>query len=176
MTAAGAKGNTLNQNLQFLGASDIDDLKSKFLNMAAVLESNINGGPDLSFVNGMWVAHTHKLRDSFKQLANTLYKTEPKVVDFKRKEEVVEEVNLWANIASKGLIPEILKPNHINNKTTVLFANALYFKGTWNFDQERTIDKDFYLLNGDKISVPFMTGCYDYSYGSFEGYQAAKIP
>ncbi|XP_059281565.1 serpin-Z10-like [Lycium ferocissimum] len=143
--------------------------------MTDVLESN-SGGLDLSFLNGMWVAHKHKLRDSFKQLATTLYKTEPRVVDFERKVMVVEEVNLWANIASKGLITEILEPKHINNKTTVLFANALYFKGTWNFDQERTIDKEFYLLNGDKISVPFMTGCYDYSYGSFEGYQVAKIP
>nr|XP_016433234.1 PREDICTED: serpin-Z10-like [Nicotiana tabacum] len=40
----------------------------------------------------------------------------------------------------------------------------------------RTINKDFYLLNGDEVSVPFMTGCYDFHYGSYEGYQVAKIP
>nr|XP_018631761.1 serpin-Z10-like [Nicotiana tomentosiformis] len=43
-------------------------------------------------------------------------------------------------------------------------------------DLHRTINKDFYLLNGDEVSVPFMTGCYDFRYGSYEGYQVAKIP
>ncbi|WMV27510.1 hypothetical protein MTR67_020895 [Solanum verrucosum] len=176
MTAAGATGDTLNQMLRFLGVQDIDDLNSKFSNLSSVMERNSNGGPALSFLNGMWVAHTHEIRDSYKQLANTLYEIDPKVVDFERKEEVVDEVNTWVESASRGLITNIIKPNHINDKTKVILTNALYFKGTWNFDQERTIDKDFYLLNGDKISVPFMTGCYDYKYGSFEGYQVAKIP
>ncbi|MCD7460516.1 hypothetical protein HAX54_043682 [Datura stramonium] len=90
MTAAGARGDTLNQMLQFLGVSDIDDLNSKFLNMTSVLGSNINGGPDLSFLNGIWVAHTHQIRDSFKELADTVYKAVPKVVDLKLKVESLD--------------------------------------------------------------------------------------
>lgn len=85
MTAAGAKGDTLNQMLRFLGVRDSSDLSSKYLNMANVIERNSNGGPDLSFLNGMWVAHTHEIRESFKHLASTLYQIEPKVVDFKLK-------------------------------------------------------------------------------------------
>ncbi|TMW88482.1 hypothetical protein EJD97_018513 [Solanum chilense] len=176
MTAVGATGDTLDQMLRFLGVRDINDLNSKFLNMIHVIESHSNGGPDLSFVNGMWVAHTHEIRDSFKHLANTLYKIQPKIVDFKLREEVAEDVNIWAESASRGLIKDILKPKHITNDTTVLLANALYFKGRWDFDEERTIDREFYLLNGDMISVPFMTGCDNFTYGSFEGYQVAKIP
>ncbi|XP_006354959.2 serpin-Z2B-like isoform X1 [Solanum tuberosum] len=176
MTAVGARGDTLDQMLRFLGVGDINDLNSKFLNMTTVIESNSNGGPDLSFLNGMWVAHTHEIRDSFKHLATTLYKIEPKIVDFKLKEEVAEDVNIWAETASRGLIKDILKPKYITDDTKVLLANALYFKGTWDFDEERTMDRDFYLLNGDNISVPFMTGCDNFTYGSFEGYQVAKIP
>ncbi|XP_055835438.1 serpin-Z10-like [Solanum dulcamara] len=176
MMAAGATGDTLYQMLRFLGVRDINDLSSKFLNMATVIENNSNGGPDLSFLNGMWVAHTHEIRDSFKHLTNTLYKIEPKIVDFKLKNEVVEDVNTWAESASRGLIKDILQPKHIRDETTVLLANALYFKGTWKFNEERTRDKDFYLLNGDTISVPFMTGCDNFTYGSFEGYQVTKIP
>lgn len=85
-------------------------------------------------------------------------------------------MNTWAESASKGLIKNILQRKHIKDRTTVLLANALYFKGTWNFDEKHTIDKDFYQLNGDKISVPFMTGCHNFTYGSFEGYQVVKIP
>ncbi|KAK4722819.1 hypothetical protein R3W88_013052 [Solanum pinnatisectum] len=162
--------------LRFLGVRDINDLNSKFLNMSNVIEVISNGGPDLSVLNGMWVAHTHEIRDSFKHLATTLYKIEPKIVDFKLKQAVVKDVNTWAESASKGLIKDILKPKNIRDNTKVLLANALYFKGTWNYDEERTIDKYVYLLNGDKISVPFMTGCDNFTYGSFEGYQVAKIP
>ncbi|XP_019238574.1 PREDICTED: serpin-Z4-like [Nicotiana attenuata] len=41
---------------------------------------------------------------------------------------------------------------------------------TWedNFDEYRTINKDFHQLNGDKFSVPFMTGCGKFLYGSYE--------
>ncbi|KAF3648707.1 hypothetical protein T459_13112 [Capsicum annuum] len=53
MTAAGATGHTLNQMIQFLGVSDINELNSKFANMADVIDSNGNGGPDLSFLNGI---------------------------------------------------------------------------------------------------------------------------
>ncbi|KAM3237280.1 hypothetical protein P3S67_011702 [Capsicum chacoense] len=176
MMPAGATGDTLNQMLQFLGCRDIAELNSKFANMAAVLSSNSNGGPDLSFLNGMWVAHTHQLRDSFKELAISLYKIEPKVVDFKLKEEVVKDVNTWAESASRGLIKDILKPDHIKEETKVLLANALYFKGTWKFDEKYTTDKYFHLLNGDKISVPFMTVCNEFTYGSFKGCQVVKIP
>ncbi|KAM3341990.1 hypothetical protein P3S68_026956 [Capsicum galapagoense] len=65
MTATGATGDTL---LQFLGVSNIDELNSTFANMADVIESNGNGGPDLSFLNGMWVAHTHQRRDTLTKI------------------------------------------------------------------------------------------------------------
>ncbi|KAF3648710.1 hypothetical protein FXO37_19309 [Capsicum annuum] len=68
MTAAGATGHTLNQMIQFLGVSDINELNSKFANMADVIDSNGNGGPDLSFLNGMWVAHTHQRRDTLTKI------------------------------------------------------------------------------------------------------------
>nr|XP_016464709.1 PREDICTED: serpin-Z3-like [Nicotiana tabacum] len=104
MTAAGATGDTLNQMLQFLGVRNIDDLNSNFLKMAAVFESNSerdSNCPDLSFVSGIWVSYTHELKDSFKELVNTLYKTEAKSVDFQRKEEVVKEANLWASVVKR---------------------------------------------------------------------------
>ncbi|XP_059284683.1 serpin-ZXA-like [Lycium ferocissimum] len=93
-------------------------------------------------------------------------------------EEVVKEANSWAKSATKGLIDEVLKPKHIKESTVLLLGNALYFKGTWkdNFIESLTRDKDFYLLNGGKVPVPFMTGCHSYLYGSFESYQVVKIP
>lgn len=114
MTAVGAMGDTLDQMLRFLGVRDINDLNSKFLNMIHVIESNSNGGPDLSFLNGMWVAHTHEIRDSFKHLANTLYKIQPKIVDFKLRVSalfnfVIYVKTIWYDIIHQNTILFIMK-------------------------------------------------------------------
>ncbi|XP_075092260.1 serpin-Z10-like [Nicotiana tabacum] len=157
---------------------NIDDLNTNFLDMAAIATTNSDGGPDLCFLSALWIDEKFRLKKSYQELVKNVYKTTAKNVDFKRKEEVVEEANSWAKSATKGLIEQVLKPEHINEDATLLLGNALYFKGTWkdNFIQSLTQDKDFYLLNGDKVLVPFMTGCDNYTYGSFESYQAVKIP
>ncbi|KAJ0615845.1 putative Serpin family protein [Helianthus annuus] len=73
--------------------------------------------------------------------------------------EVADEVNLWAEKQTNGLIKELLPADEVSSLTRLIFANALYFKGTWSvpFDQERTKESDFYLLGGNKVQVPFMT-------------------
>jgi len=45
---------------------------------------------------------------------------------------VTKEVNLWAEKETNGLIKEILPQGSVDNLTRLIFANALYFKGTWN--------------------------------------------
>ncbi|KAF6161128.1 hypothetical protein GIB67_007769 [Kingdonia uniflora] len=52
-------------------------------------------------------------------------------------EEVRARVNKWAEKATNGLIESVLPPESITNKTKLLLANALYFKGIWKeeFDE-----------------------------------------
>ncbi|CAK9178614.1 unnamed protein product [Ilex paraguariensis] len=94
-------------------------------------------------------------------------------------DEIVEEANSWAKNATKGLIKDVLQREHINPNTKLLLGNALYFKGAWNpneFNHKKTEKRDFYLLNGNKVSVPFMTSKNKYLYGSFNGFKFLKIP
>ncbi|GKD76402.1 serpin-ZX [Tanacetum coccineum] len=60
----------------------------------------------------------------------------------------------------------------------MVIANALYFKGDWAnpFYADETKDKDFSLITGEKVSVPFMTSNQEFEYGSFKGYKMIKIP
>ncbi|CAK9178613.1 unnamed protein product [Ilex paraguariensis] len=105
---------------------------------------------------------------------------EAKNVDFKtRADEIVKEANSWTENATKGLIKDVLQRGNINSNTTLLQGNALYFKGSWNpneFNHKKTEKRDFYLLNGKKVSVPFMTGNNKYLYASFNGFKLLKIP
>jgi serpin B len=45
---------------------------------------------------------------------------------------VTDEVNLWAEKETKGLIKDILPPESVDNLTKLIFTNALYFKGEWD--------------------------------------------
>ncbi|TXG69387.1 hypothetical protein EZV62_004322 [Acer yangbiense] len=76
--------------------------------------------------------------------------------------------------------PTLSFVNGNEDKTALILANALYFKASWDqsFDISNTKHKDFYLLNGQTVKVPFITN-HNYVfhfYGSFDGYNVLKIP
>ncbi|KAL1096255.1 hypothetical protein V6Z11_D06G211300 [Gossypium hirsutum] len=77
-------------------------------------------------------------------------------------EQVVAEVNAWAETATRGLIRNLLTAEALkvkNEYAALILANALYFKGTWAqlFDTSKTKQRVFHLLDGEKVHVPFMT-------------------
>lgn len=89
-------------------------------------------------------------------------------------------MNLWAETATRGLIKHLLPSGSLNCDTKLVVANALYFKGEWEqkFDTSKTQLRDFHLLNGETVKVPFMTTprFLKHLYGSFHGYKVLKIP
>ncbi|KAL7262068.1 hypothetical protein ACSBR1_000449 [Camellia fascicularis] len=170
MFAAGTKGCTPEKHLDFVGLKSIEDVNLKSMKVMNVTcqrrpSQNITGG--------------HRRDPIISFLLSRVYKAESKVVDFQNKaDEVVNEVNSWAKVASRGFITNILNPKSLSLDTSIILANGLYFKGTWSieFDAKYTKNRDFYLLNGDTVSVPFMTNHRDkYLYKSFEGFKVLKI-
>nr|ABN06160.1 Proteinase inhibitor I4, serpin [Medicago truncatula] len=93
-------------------------------------------------------------------------------------DEVREEVNLWAEKETKGLIKNLLPHRSVDSLTSLIFANALYFKGVWQrpFDTSKTKDYDFDLLNGKSVKVPFMTSKNDQFISSFDGFKVLGLP
>ncbi|KAH7532794.1 hypothetical protein FEM48_Zijuj04G0059900 [Ziziphus jujuba var. spinosa] len=183
LIAAGSKGQTLQQLLHFLGSTSVGDLNLlslKIINLASPAE-NVAGGPLLSFVNGAWLDQSFTLKSSFEEIVKGSYKAELKSVDFVTKaEEVVKQVNSWAEAATKRLIKDLLPIGSLKSDTALVLANALYFKGAWyqQFDPSSTQLRDFHLLNGQTLQVPFMTTnrYIRHLYGLFDGYKVLQIP
>ncbi|KAM0024160.1 putative Serpin family protein [Helianthus debilis subsp. tardiflorus] len=177
LLAQGTTGRTRDQLLAFLKTNTTHNLNSLYSQYVSSIfgdscssdgprlssifgDSSSSDGPRLSIANGVWVDKTLSLKPSFKQVVDDVYKAVCKQVDFQTKAaEVVDEVNLWAERQTNGLIKELLPADGVSSLTRLIFANALYFKGTWRdpFDREATIESDFYLLGGNKVQVPFMT-------------------
>ncbi|KAA8530476.1 hypothetical protein F0562_005185 [Nyssa sinensis] len=188
LLAVGSTGKTLEQLLFHLGSKNIDDLNFLSSQIVALITTtgpsegkSLLAGPLLSFVNGAWVDQRFSLKPSFKGFVEGVYKAEAREVDFLNKaDKVRDEINSWSESATKGLIKELLPSGSLDDDTTLVLANALYFKGTWSrkFDETMTRDRDFRLLGGQLVRVPFMTARqYEQQlYGSFDGYKILRIP
>ena len=95
--------------------------------------------------------------------------------------EVAEEVNSLTEKPTQGHIKELHPYESLNSDTTIVLANALYFKGSWDqkFDASKTQHKNFYLLNGQVIQVPFMTTqklLEELQYECFPSFMVLKLP
>ncbi|KAJ7971128.1 Serpin-ZX like [Quillaja saponaria] len=188
LIAAGSTGHTLKQLLSFLGSESIHNLNllsSEVISRIRLEDESgrgsVTGGPLLSFVNGSWVDQSFGLKPSFEEVVRHVYKGQAKEVDFITKsDEVTHEVNSWVENATNGLIKDLLPSGCLDSDTRLVLANALYFKGSWDrrFDPSKTENKDFHLLTGQTVQVPFMT-CkkYEkYGYKSFDSFKILQIP
>ncbi|KAG5539430.1 hypothetical protein RHGRI_019838 [Rhododendron griersonianum] len=188
MVAAGSNGATLDHFFVLLGSKTVKEINSESSKMMAVaadvrLDSANNGAEDndgispvLAMVNGAWFDQRFPLKPSYGEgILKGIFNCEAKTAD-----QVREEINAWAEAASRGLIKDFLEPNSPSSEAALVLINGLYFKGNWNcdykFDSELTKNRDFYLMNGDIVSVPFMTSCACYPCQSFYGFKVLSIP
>ncbi|KAF5806509.1 putative Serpin family protein [Helianthus annuus] len=181
--AAGSKGQTLDQLLAFLKTNTTDNLNSLYSQLVPSIfpEARPRGGPGprVSFANGFWVDKTLSLKPTFKQVVDTVYKSECNQVDFHNKAaEVADELNSWAEEKTNGLIKQVITADEISNVTWLVFANAIYFKGLWRdkFKPKNTKEYDFHLLNGNKVQVPFMTNFALKSVGVYDDFKVLRLP
>ncbi|KAG6543238.1 hypothetical protein Mapa_015489 [Marchantia paleacea] len=181
MAGAGANGATL-QEIQACLKLPEGEAMHQFtsqLQSAILKDGSDKGGPLLSFTNGLWVDKTVTLKSSFKDLVKGSYGTEARTADFADKaEEERKGINKWVLDETKGRIEDLLPEGSVNEKTAMVLANALYFKGTWKkqFNPEETKDDEFHLLDGKTVSVPFMTSNKKQFLRRYNSYKVLKVP
>ncbi|KAF3773981.1 hypothetical protein EJ110_NYTH54154 [Nymphaea thermarum] len=92
--------------------------------------------------------------------------------------EVKNEVNLWAEGQTNGLIKELLPSGSVDDSTRLILASALYFKGAWKdeFDASVTKEGSFYPLSGESVQVMFMTSSKEQFIAAFPGFKVLKLP
>ncbi|KAL6203066.1 hypothetical protein ACLB2K_026770 [Fragaria x ananassa] len=177
-----AARNNFPQLLSFLNSKSIAELNSLVGDLVAsvLVDSPTRGWPRLNFTNGVWVDESEPLDESYKKVVLDSYKAALNHVDFKTNpEQVRSQVNAWVKKETKGLIPQILPPGSIKTETSLICANALYFKATWSkphFTEPKTKEHEFHLMNGDSVmKVPFMTSNDCHYIGAFDGFKVLRL-
>ncbi|CAH8386840.1 unnamed protein product [Eruca vesicaria subsp. sativa] len=167
--------------LSFLRSSSTDELNAVFGEICSVVlaDGSASGGPKIAAVNGVWIDQSLSVDSSWNDLLVNSFKAEFAQVDFSTKGEIVRmEVNAWASRHTNDLIQDLLPQGSVTSLTNWIYGNALYFKGAWKekFEKYLTKNKPFYLLNGESVSVAFMSNYENQYVKAYDGFKVLRLP
>ncbi|PIS38863.1 MAG: proteinase IV [Candidatus Nealsonbacteria bacterium CG08_land_8_20_14_0_20_43_11] len=113
----------------------------------------------LSIANALWAQNDYKFLDEYLTTLQQYYAGKAANVDFKNStEEVRKTINKWVEDKTNNKIKDLFPQGSLDNMTRLVLTNAIYFKGTWvkQFEKSQTRDEDFRVSSVNTIKVPMM--------------------
>jgi serpin B len=183
MTAAGARGTTLDEMLKVLHLpADAAATDAGF----RALFDGVNGGRSakrayqLSTANAIWAQKGYPWRPEFKDRVAGNYGAGLREADFASAHESARvAINAWVEKETREKIKELLAKGTVDADTRMVLTNAVYFKGDWaaKFDKALTKDAPFTAADGTKADVPLMHREGEYGYAEpAAGVQLLDLP
>ncbi len=176
MTYNGAVGETQAAMARVLG---LDGLSLEEVNRAnrewlAALE-NPGKKVELSLANSLWIRQGYPVHAAFLDRNRSFYRAEVQELDFANP-AAVKSINDWVSKSTRGKIPQIL--DQIPGNVVLYLINALYFKGEWThqFEKSRTQLAPFHLLDGTRKNVPMMRQEREFPYLEGDGFRMVSLP
>ena len=157
-------------NVKALHSGNLDLQKS--LDLESELAS-------LAVANRLWPDQRLPLRDSFLNLSLSNYLARPEALDFAGNPAgATGRINAWIADQTQQMIPELLQPGDITPATLLVLTNAIYFKGTWQyqFDPKLTVNQSFRVDPQTTVEAPFMVQKGALPYAGFPGAQVVELP
>ena len=153
MLAEGAEGETKNALNEYLGTDDFAAYARMYMNVIKSYNTE-----DENY------GYTSKLK--------------AEILDFSDKENTCNTINAWCNENTEGLIPEIMKPDMLNENSELCLTNSLYFESGWSQDPWDVSDEKEKF--GDNEETKYMTSIGDNYYENdaataFEKYYANNL-
>ncbi|CAL7940869.1 unnamed protein product [Xylocopa violacea] len=174
MAAYGARGETENQFKKVLhlpSANGESGYQALIDNLNSVQE-NI-----LLLANRMFTAENLIVKPTYKDLLETYFRSTAQAVDFTKPQYAADTINGWVEQNTNELIKNLIKSDDLQNMTTMILVNAVYFKGLWKdkFSVSSTKDMPFYIDSNTIENVPTMHREGAYYYGELPELNAKFI-
>ncbi|CAN6223952.1 unnamed protein product [Urochloa humidicola] len=182
LAAAGARGKTLTELLDALGAKSRESLAES---VRGVVERALpdggprRGGPRVAHACGVWHNATLRLKPAYRAVAAASCKAVVHTVDFITKpEEARKQINSWVAKNTNNLIDSVLPPGQVDSNTRLVVATAIYFKGAWEtpFDKSLTKEHKFHRLGGTAADAQFMRSHKDQFITTYQGFKVLRMP
>uniref|UniRef100_A0A3P9LWX2 Leukocyte elastase inhibitor n=1 Tax=Oryzias latipes TaxID=8090 RepID=A0A3P9LWX2_ORYLA len=159
MVMLGARGDTATQMAECLNTQDCqEEVHTLFQQLLEELNKP-RAGFLLSVANRLYGEQSFLFLQEFLEQTSSCYKAQLESVDFRNKyEEARIKINSWVEKQTQDKIKDLVGEGSLDNTTTLVLVNAIYFKGTWDqqFLGVRTENAEFRLNKKDKKPVKMM--------------------
>jgi len=181
MTYVGARGRTAEQMAGVLGFS----LPQEKLNPAlSELMAGFNA-KDKSYklyvANALWGQARFPFAPAFLQIIKTYFGggfREVDYIDAANRERTRQAINAWTEEQTAQKIKELITPGILSDMTRLVLTNAIYFKGTWQFQFKTAATREmpFAVSESQKVNVPMMIQTGEFKYAEKGGTQILEMP
>jgi serpin B len=159
MTAEGAGGTTLREMRSVLGLpNDTTAIHSGYESLLGSINAP-NSKYALSTADSVWIQKNFTVKQEFLNSLSSYYDAPAQQADFinNAAAETVK-INNWVASKTNNKIVDLIPPEALDDSTRLVLVNAVYFKGNWaeQFDKSKTENANFYIGPTTTVSVPMM--------------------
>ncbi|MFN8396406.1 MAG: serpin family protein [Bacteroidia bacterium] len=136
----------------------------------------------MALANAIWPDAGTKLQPKFLETIREIYLGESKPLDYQNDAEASRKtINDWVEKLTRERIKNLLPAGSIDADTRMVLTNAIYFKGSWaqEFDKTLTLDQPFLRDGLAPVKVPLMyrpAGETHLQYVELDGTQILELP
>lgn len=181
MTYEGAKGQTADEMKSVFYFPESNILRPNF----AGIYNHINKGNEayeLKTGNALWVQQDYPFLEDFTNRVEKYYGGKAANLDFiGETEKSRQTINSFIEEQTNNKIKDLIPSGMLNSMTRLVLTNAIYFKGTWEweFDKSDTRDQDFKITPTNFVKTPMMYMDPDkarFNYADTETLQILELP
>ena len=180
MAYAGARGNTEVQMAQALHFTlDQEQLHPAFALLEAKLSDiSEKGHVQLQVANRLWPQVSYPFLEEFLALTKEYYGVLITPVDYGKPKAARETINAWVEEKTQGKIRELIPSGVLDRLTRLVLTNAIYFKGNWahQFDKTLTENAPFLVTPTETVEVPMMAQKSEFRYTENDTLQILELP
>lgn len=156
MTLNGAEGNTYEAMRNTLSLSGItqQEINESYQSLVQLL-TKIDSKVIMQIANSIWYRNTITVKQDFIETNKKFFDAAINPMNF-NDPATINIINNWVKESTNGKIDKIVES--IDPATIMFLINAIYFKGTWQyqFDKSKTIDDLFKKDSGDFVQCKMM--------------------
>jgi serpin B len=121
--------------------------------------SRLHNGSVVKIATKMYVSEDLELKPEYTNMTAKYFKSSIDKVNFSNTKETVQAINNFVNNATNGLIKKIFQENEIDPDAVLILLNAIYFKGNWKYQFDKTETKmmTFHIDNSTQAEFSAMT-------------------
>lgn len=159
MTYEGAKGNTAEEIAKvFYFLSDESVMRNGYKSVYDLI-NNPNQNFKLSTANALWIQKDFSLLKDYTDLIKQYYGGEAKNLDFiTETEKSRQTINDYIEEQTNDKIKDLIPGGMLDSMTRLVLTNAIYFKGTWQweFDKSDTSEQNFFITPENSVKTQMM--------------------